>query len=326
MQPHKSLMKSPKVSVVIPSYNRAGTLSRSVTSVLAQTEGDFELIVVDDGSTDNTPSLISSLRDPRIRWEHHIRNRGPAAARNTGVSAAKGKWIAFLDSDDEWLPEKLELQLAHISERAPEAWGVCCGLYLREKGYGSVKTLIPPSPSHWHKHLLLGCNLGPGTTLMVARQAFDEIGFLDEKFRRFEDWEWLLRFVKRFPLTTVSEPLAIVHRERHAGAPLVEQAALRLVSLYRNEARGYGLLFERKFRARRWMHLAWLYFAEKNLSKGLKYFIRAICNDPAPPPGMLLLLLDSLLGTAMACKAGKLNRRLIPGSFEPGMNRYARPR
>lgn len=306
------MMKSPKVSVVIPAYNRAGTLSRSVMSVLAQTEGDFELIVVDDGSTDQTPALRSRLRDPRIRWKHHSLNRGPAAARNTGVRAARGEWIAFLDSDDEWLPRKLEIQLNHVSEKVPKACGVCCGLYLREEGYGKLKRIIPPSPSSWHRHLLLGCNLGPGTTLMVARKAFDEIGFLDERFRRFEDWEWLLRFVKRFRLETVPEPLAIVHRERHTGAQVVEQAALRLVSLYCEEARGYGVLFERKFRARRWLHLAWLYLAEGNIPQGFKYLIRAIWNDPTPRPGMILLLFDTVLGTKMAPKAGKWRRRLIP--------------
>ncbi|MEJ5378239.1 MAG: glycosyltransferase [bacterium] len=305
-------MKSPKVSVVIAAFNRAGTLSRSLKSVLDQTEADFEIIVVDDGSTDNTLALIPKLKDSRIRWETHGFNRGAAAARNTGVRAAKGKWIAFLDSDDEWLPGKLEAQLRLLSEQDHKI-GVCTGYYLKEEGQPTCKRLTPPRPFSWHKHLLLGCDLGPGTTLMVAREAFEQVGFLDEGFRRLEDWEWLLRFVKRFRLETVPEPLAIVHRQRHARAQVVEEATWKLVSLYENEARRYGLVFERRFRARRWLHLAWLYSLEGNIPKGSKYFIKAILDDPAPPPGMILLVLDAFLGTKMAPKASLWRSKMKSG-------------
>lgn len=301
-------MGSPRVSVVIPAFNRAKSLGRSVESVLSQTEEDFEIIIVDDGSTDNTSDLAFRFTDRRIRWESHSHNLGAAAARNTGVRKARGKWIAFLDSDDEWLPRKLEVQLAHLSGRTGGCRAVCCGLYLLDEARGTLKRLIPPKPFSWLKHLLLGCDLGPGSTLMVAREAFENVGFLDPGFRRLEDWEWLLRFVKRFPMECVTEPLAVVHRGRHAKAQVVEEATLRLVSMYRGEARRYGALFERKFLARRWLHLAWLYLAEGNLSSGSKYLMRAIWNDPAPPPGMILLIFDAFLGTRIAPKASAWRR------------------
>lgn len=100
--------KIPTVSVVIPTYNRAHLVGRAIQSVLNQTYQDFEIIVVDDGSTDNTEEVVKSFNDPRIRYIRHDQNRGGSAARNTGIKMARGEYIAFQDSDDEWLPEKLE--------------------------------------------------------------------------------------------------------------------------------------------------------------------------------------------------------------------------
>ena len=102
---------SPKVSVVIPVFNRPAAVRRAIESVLAQTCQDFEIIVVDDGSTDETPAVVAGLADPRMTLIQHEGNRGGSAARNTGLRAASAEYVAFLDSDDEWLPRKLERQL-----------------------------------------------------------------------------------------------------------------------------------------------------------------------------------------------------------------------
>src|ERR1700677_5167969 len=104
----------PEVTVVIPTHDRAETIMRAVGSVLSQTHSDFELLVIDDGSNDTTPALMAQVADPRLRLLQHTHNRGAAAARNTGIEAACGRFVAFLDSDDEWSPLKLELQLAEL--------------------------------------------------------------------------------------------------------------------------------------------------------------------------------------------------------------------
>ena len=102
------------ISVIIPTYNRASLLPRALDSVLRQTWEDLEVIVVDDASRDDTPQVMAACTDPRVRYIRLEKNSGACVARNTGVAQARGEWIAFQDSDDLWLPEKLEKQMAYL--------------------------------------------------------------------------------------------------------------------------------------------------------------------------------------------------------------------
>lgn len=118
------------VSVIIPTYNRAHLLGRAIQSVLAQTYEDFEIIVVDDASTDVTEQVVKSFADDRINYIRHQKNKGGSSARNTGIKAAKGEFIAFLDSDDEWVPKKLEKEINRLQTLSNEVGvfygGFCC--------------------------------------------------------------------------------------------------------------------------------------------------------------------------------------------------------
>ena len=117
---------SPKVTVVITTYNRAGLLKRAVESVLSQTYTDYEIIIVDDCSSDNTQDVIAGFNHPRIHSFRHDGNRGPSASRNTGIALASGKYIAFLDDDDEWLPVNLEARV-HLLDEASCKVGLVYG-------------------------------------------------------------------------------------------------------------------------------------------------------------------------------------------------------
>jgi glycosyltransferase involved in cell wall biosynthesis len=119
-------VSTPRVSVIIPAYNRAETITTAIRSVQAQSIGDWELLVVDDASTDNTVAVVESILDPRIRLLRQTTNGGPSVARQTGVDAASGEFVALLDSDDEWLPEKLAKQLQS------GASAVGCGYFVRQ--------------------------------------------------------------------------------------------------------------------------------------------------------------------------------------------------
>jgi hypothetical protein len=126
-----------------------------------------------------------------------------------------------------------------------------------------------------------------------------------------EDWEWLLRFASHFDLELVPEPLARVYRKGHVAARVVEESTFRLVDLYQKEARKYGATFQRRFLAKRWLHLSLLFFSEGQGAKGLSYLFRSLWQDPLPPPGMLLMILDGALGTRLAPWASALRRDLL---------------
>jgi glycosyltransferase involved in cell wall biosynthesis len=119
----------PEVSVVIPTYNRAKVLSRAVKSVLNQGYRDFEIIVVDDGSTDNTEQVVGAFDKQQVKYVRHEKNMGPAAARNTGIGHANGKYIAFQDSDDEWFPQKLGRQVEILETASDRVGGVYTGFW-----------------------------------------------------------------------------------------------------------------------------------------------------------------------------------------------------
>lgn len=200
--------KSCAVSVVIPTFNRAHLLPVAIQSVRSQTIADIEIIVVDDGSTDATASVVEGISDPLVRSLRHSVNRGAAAARNTGISVARGRHIAFLDSDDMWLPHKLERQLACL-EAAPDLRVLCSGF--EQVLPGNRRVLRSSFKSRLSQSdLSLGCRCAPGSTLVVEASVFDEVGLFDETLRRLEDWDWLLRCAGHGPVGVIEDVLAVV--------------------------------------------------------------------------------------------------------------------
>lgn len=205
----------PRVSIIVPVFNRAQTVGRAVASVMAQTFADWELIIVDDGSEDDLAAATAVFPDARLRVLRHERNRGAAAARNTGIGAARAPLIAFLDSDDEWLPAKLALQVDAMERAGPRLGALCTAFRLRRTRTGHSEDRYPRAARGWPAQLLDGCFVSPGTTLLARRECFDTVGLLDESLARFEDWDWLLRLVERYEFDCLPEILATVH----AGPP-----------------------------------------------------------------------------------------------------------
>jgi O-antigen biosynthesis protein len=180
----------PKVSVILPTYNRMRVLPRAVASVLSQTFRDLELILVDDASTDGTADWVKKLDDPRVRYLGHPTNKGGAAARNTGLAAARGDLVAFQDSDDEWAPGKLALQVAAL-ESHPEA-GVSYGACLRQGDGRSM--VIPETPRQGDlSTTILLRNPVPMMTAVVRRHVALRAGPFDEALPRLQDWEYWIR-------------------------------------------------------------------------------------------------------------------------------------
>lgn len=207
------------VSVIIPVYNRAATVMDAVQSVLAQTYPTFELLIVDDGSIDNSLELISSLDDPRIRIIRHANNKGAAAARNTGIREARNQVVAFLDSDDIWNDDKLARHLPfHLNSNAA---ATCTSFEMvRENGQRSLRRL--DENVDWNEVFLYGCHTGPGSTLMADRAVFERVGYLDESLNRLEDWDWALRLVRTEKFAVLDDVLSVV---RVSGYPKYEPVA-----------------------------------------------------------------------------------------------------
>ncbi len=205
----------PRVSVVIPTFNRRGMVFEAVESVLCQTWRDWELVVVDDGSTDGTAeALEAEFGDPRVRVFRQ-ENAGASAARNRGARGTRGPLLAFLDSDDTWLPEKLERQLEALREH-PES--PAC--YTEEIWYRRGRRVNPRTIHAKHggwvfDRCLPLCIISP-SSILLSRGVFEGLGGFDESLPACEDYEFWLRLAARHPIHLVAEPL-IVKRNGHAG-------------------------------------------------------------------------------------------------------------
>lgn len=186
----------PLVSVIIPTFNRERDIQAAVFSSLKQTHHNIEVIVVDDASNDETAKKVENITDPRVRLVHHLENKGVSSARNTGIDKASGAYIAFLDSDDHWLPEKLETQL-HILNCMPSAQAVTCSyVYAHRNGAKEVKT-TSPSCRDIIEHGPHVANVG--SCLLIRKQALSNVGEFNCSMNYNEDYEWLLRFISAFP-------------------------------------------------------------------------------------------------------------------------------
>jgi glycosyltransferase involved in cell wall biosynthesis len=202
-----------EVSVIIPTYNRARKVARAIASVLFQTYKDYELIVVDDGSRDNTADLVSWF-PPGIVRLCHKENRGVSAARNTGIRASRAPLIAFLDSDDYWLPEKLAVQVAFFDSHPEEVACQTQEIWIR-KGLrvNPWKRHIKQAGNIFVSSLEL-CLVSP-SAVMLRRSLLDEVGLFDEALPVCEDYDLWLRVSCRHPIHLLDKCLVI----KEGGAP-----------------------------------------------------------------------------------------------------------
>jgi GT2 family glycosyltransferase len=213
----------PTISVVLPAFNRVASIRAAVDSVLRQSFGDFELLVVDDGSTDGTMAALAALTDPRVRLLANPRNLGAGAARNTGIRAARGVWVAFQDSDDEWLPTKLDRQMAAL--RGGDCVAGYCGMAVVGAGAarapeagegGRTRLHYIPEPEITAVEgdvltSLLEHSLVSTQTLIARRDCLERIGGFDESLPALEDWECAIRLAKLGRFSFVDAPLVHQH-------------------------------------------------------------------------------------------------------------------
>ena len=228
----------PLISVIIPVFNGEKTIEATIASVLNQTFTDFELIVVDDGSRDLTSSIVSSIKDPRLKLFSY-ENAGVSNSRNRGFSHASGEFISFLDADDLWTPDKLEAQLKALQENPLAAVAYSWVDYINQAGRfyraGNHMTVN----GDIHKIMLVNNPLENGSNPLIRRQAFAEIGGFDQKLEGAEDWDMWLRLASRFHFVCVPFPQVLYRmsiKSASSNVVKVEVVALQVIENAFNRA------------------------------------------------------------------------------------------
>jgi glycosyltransferase involved in cell wall biosynthesis len=303
-------MNPPRVSVILPVFNRAATIRRCVDSIRAQTLSDWEIVAVDDASSDESAAMIASYGDARIRILRHERNRGAAAARNTAMREARGEFVAWIDSDDEWLPAKLTRQLAQLAETSADA--CACDYFMATAGHEHAVRI--GTSDDWRRTLHTECRLAAGSTLLVRRACLEKIGALDEALRSHEDWDWCLRLARHFRLTIVPEVLARIHYAGPRDPRVAAECDRAFFAKHTAEFAHYGAAHARRVEALHHGRNVVAAFSAGEVRLGAQALARTLKVQPLLPLARYLAFalsfLDGLLGTRLIAAAERVRSRL----------------
>ena len=283
-------MVSPSISVVIPTYNRAHCLSRAIRSVLNQSYKDFEVIVVDDCSTDETESVVRNFKDDRIIYVRQGQRLGAACARNEGIRKARGEFIAFQDSDDEWLPEKLHRQMDIFRKRGAEVGVVYSAVWYVD---GQKKTYFPQrGKAGLNGNISDSLLAGNFVTIqtLVRRECFQKSGMFDENLPRFQDWDMWLRIAQSYQFAFIDEPLALIYKGKGAISEdpyKLVQGLETVVEKYRGALQRHRTILGRYYYA-----LGRGFYEQGQLEKGRDYLKKAWRYVPYHPAYMFFVLVS----------------------------------
>ena len=287
------MLTNPIVSIIIPTYNRAGLLHYAIRSVLGQTFQDFELIIVDDGSYDNTEQVVKGIHDPKIRYLRHETNRGGSAARNTGIMHARGKYIGLLDDDDEWYSGKLQKQMDIFKVLSDDYGLVYTGFAFVSMESREILHNISPTLKGYLFIDLLKSNILGSPTPLIKKSCFEKAGYFDEKLPSVQDWDMWIRISKYYKYDFVPNVLArhYVHKDQISanlhnkieGREILmdkfQMDLLKYPSIYANHLKQLGILC----------------CLAENRIKGRNYLLRSLRIRPLQK-GVYLNLIFSFLG------------------------------
>jgi glycosyltransferase involved in cell wall biosynthesis len=259
----------PKVSVIIPTHNRAEFLRSAITSVLNQTFQDFEIVIIDDASKDHTQEVITNFNDARIKVIRNQFSKGDAGTRNIGIINSNGEYIALLDDDDEWLPEKLKIQTCLLDNSSPEVGGVCTHSFIS----GRVSSVFNPE-----KNDLTEENFIRTSSILLRRECFEKCGLFDESMPTSSDYDMWIRISTKFSFKIIKNCLVkyYIHESR-------------LTFNYDKMINGMEMLFEKhdgffnknpKAYSQRCLHLGVLYCYKGDVQKGRKALRKSMRMNP----------------------------------------------
>jgi glycosyltransferase involved in cell wall biosynthesis len=227
----------PVVSIIIPTYNRAALLANAIQSVRLQTYSDFELIIVDDASTDNTREVAKDFHDSRIQYLPLVHNRGVSTARNAGLKECRGKYIAFLDSDDEWVPEKLAKQIQVFETSDEKVGAIYSSINIIDGQAIQQKDNQVTIAGDIYENLLYQNFVGTPSSVIVKRESLTAETLFDPLLRCAEDWDFWLQIAKNWHFARITEPLIIYrnHNDQERGSTnsdAIVEGYLRFLNRY----------------------------------------------------------------------------------------------
>jgi glycosyltransferase involved in cell wall biosynthesis len=266
-----------KISVIIPTYNGSRNIKRAIQSVLNQDYPNIEVIVVDDASTDDTVGVVKSIKDSRLKIIEHKVNKNGSAARNTGIKASKGKYIALLDDDDEWLPTKLSKQVEYLEKKDSKEWKAVVGSYITEKNGLQKETILTKEGDLRKEILLMEVSMSIGSGILIEKKAVEEIGGFDEKYLRHQDLEFILRYFRKYKLATF--PDIVLKRFGHSGTPSGEKIlAVKVLYLndFKKDIESFGKSISRKIYARQWLQVSKHFSLDGDFKNTLKYYFKSL--------------------------------------------------
>jgi len=271
----------PTVSVIIPTYNRAEFLPTAIKSALNQTFKDIQIIVSDDRSTDHTREVVESFNDDRIRYVRNEGKKGPSATRNTAISASKGEYIAFLDDDDEWVPDKLQKQVELLDHSQPNICGVYSNRLFIDRESGKILSDNPETEQLQGNLLYQLMIKSPihTSSVVVRKRCLEEIGLFDETISYMEDRDMWIRLSMKWDFEYIPVPLtkAYIHGNAHLSQNLEGQTAgrERLLEKYH-----HLLKKNRKSWGELYLCLGAQYCQLKQMKRGRKNIIKGIIRYP----------------------------------------------
>lgn len=282
-----------KVSAVIPTYNRAHLVGQSIESVLNQTYKDLEVLIVDDGSTDNTYDVVKPyLERPEVRYLRHEQRKGQQAARNTGIKNSRGEYVAFLDSDDTWIPQKIDLQLSAINSKGAKCisytgmWivdtdGTKTNYLKRYNGYVYRQMLERSGPSY--------------CCLLVPIECLRQIGFLDESTEAYTDWDTCITLSKLYEFITVDEPCTISRANLPDSVTKNTVKAFAYQRIIEKNQKDMLRLIGKQGLARHYRNVAWIFYKAgefKRYRAGARHAFAIYSRNPKT----VLLAFSTLFG------------------------------
>ncbi|MDY6782131.1 MAG: glycosyltransferase [Cyanobacteriota bacterium] len=302
------------ISIIIPVYNGEKTIEKTLNSVFQQTFQDIEILIIDDGSQDKTLEIVNKTGESKLKI-HSQKNSGQAAARNKGIELAKGEYIAFLDADDLWTPDKLERQLNSLQTHPEAAVAYSWTDYIDESGSFVQHGRKISAEGDVYSELLTNNFIENGSNVLVRKSALDEVGNFETSLPPAADWDMWLRLAKCYPFVVVRAPQVLYRvSSSSSSSNLVKQETqcLRVIDRAFEASPNLPLSLKKRSRANIYKYLAWKALehssSRKNAALAFNFTWNYILNEPAIAKELKfasILLVKSAIATLLSPQYAK---------------------